>query len=61
MNTRLRPALEIKISVITLEAAAELFLHLKVFVCRIFVTVDLHICDVSFLGRGRLINLDKAL
>lgn len=44
-----------------LEAAAELFLHLKVFVCRILVTVDLHIRDVSFLGRGRLIDLDEAL
>lgn len=46
---------------ITLEAAAELFLHLKVFVCRILITVDLHIRNVSFLGRGRLIDLDEAL
>lgn len=60
-NTRLRPASEIKIFVIILEAAAELFLHLEVFVCRIFVTVDLHICNVSFLGRGCLIDLDEAL
>lgn len=65
-NTRerirgLRPASEIKIFVINLEAAAELFLHLKVFVCRILVTVDLHIRNVSFLGRGRLIDLDEAL
>lgn len=60
MNTRLRPS-EIKISVIILEAAAKLFLHLKVFICRILITIDLHIRNVSFLGRGRLIDLDKAL
>lgn len=60
-NTRLRPASEIKIFVIILEAAAELFLHLEVFVCRILVTVDLHIRNVPFLGRGCLIDLDEAL
>lgn len=43
------------------EATAELFLHLEVFVCRILVTVDLHIRDVPFLRRSCLVDLDETL
>lgn len=43
------------------EATAELFLHLEVFVCRILVTVDLHIRDVPFFRRSCLIDFNETL
>lgn len=41
--------------------AAELFLYLEVFICRILVPVDLHIRDMPLLRCSCLIDLDEAL
>lgn len=38
-----------------------LLFYFEIFVCRILVSVDLHVGDVSLLRRGRLIDLDEAL
>jgi len=43
------------------QVTTELFLHLEIFVCRILVTVDLHIRDMPLFGCGRLIDLDETL
>lgn len=51
---------QLEIKTVSAEAA-ELFLHLEVFVCRILVSVDLHVRDMPLLGCGRLIDLDETL
>lgn len=43
------------------EVTTELFLHLEIFVCRILVTVDLHIRDMPFFRRSCLIDFNETL
>ena len=36
-------------------------LSFKVLEGRIFISIDLHVCDMPLFGRGCLVNLDKSL